>query len=333
MTRKLLNCCIFTTVLLLTPLVHADATTQPATVPAAHHELTVALLNFQANLPGTGDAGPQVVDTLTATLSGEPGFTLVDRSTLDSILKEHELNLTGLVDADTAVHVGKLVGAQILVTGKIFLVDKSIFLTAKLIGTETGLVDGIIVKGQQGDDLGDLIIKLSQKVADHLRDNAGKLLPADEPTDPLIDLKKRLAKRPLPIVQLQVSEQDESAVLVTDPAVDTELRKVLTQCGFTVIDTAEINPSKAGVDLIVKGAGISEFAGRIGNLQICSARLELNAVTCRDGKTVFADRITSRAADLSSDIAGKTALQKAAHELGIRLIEHIADMPATAPSH
>jgi hypothetical protein len=331
MTRKFLS--FFIAVLMLASLVHADATTQPAVVPAGHHELTVALLNFQANLPGTGDVGPQVCDTLTATLSGEPGFILVDRSTLDSVLKEHELNLTGLVDADTAVHVGKLVGAQILITGKIFLVDKSIFLTAKLIGTETSLVDGIIVKGQQGDDLGDLMIKLSQKIADHLQNSAGKLLPADEPADPLIDLKKRLANRSLPVVQLQVNEQNEGAWIVIDPAVDTELRKVLTQCGFTVIDATEVNPAKANVDLIIKGEGISEFAGRVGNLQVCTARLELNAVTSREGKTVFADRITSRAADLASDIAGKTALQKAAHELAIRLVEYYANLPATQASH
>jgi TolB-like protein len=310
----------------------AQPTTQAAAVPGNGTQLTVAILDFDANVPGSSDLGKQISETLTATLSGEIGFTLVDRSMLGTVLKEHALSLTGLVDADTAMKIGKLVGARILVTGKAFSVDKSIFLTAKLIGTETGLVDGIIVKGQQGDDLGDLIAKLSLKVADRLHTGGAKLLPADEPVDPLPALKARLAGQKLPTLELMIHEEHEGLAQTVDPAVDTELRKMLTDCGFSVIDAAEINPAKANVRFIIKGEGVSEYAGRLGNLQVCSARLELNVVSYQDGKTVFADRITTRGVDLSENIAGKTALQKAGHELGIRLIQHFAERPTSAPS-
>jgi hypothetical protein len=112
---------------------------------------------------------------------------------------------------------------------------------------------------------------------------------------------------------------------VIDPAVDTELRKMLVDCGFTVIDSAEVNPSKAGVQVIIKGEGVSEFAGRVGSLTSCNGRVELTVVNYSDGKTIYADRITTRDVDLSEQIAGKTALQKGAHVLGIKILRHFAE--------
>ena len=40
---------------------------------------------------------------------------------------------------------------------------------------------------------------------------------------------------------------------------------------------------------------------------------------------ILSDRQTARAVDLAENIAGKTALQKAAHLLGIRILNHFAD--------
>src|SRR5690348_14919480 len=101
--------------LLILALGPASAYAQAKEVPAkaapakaAAPKVTVAVLDFAANLPGNPELGPQVAETLTATLSGETGFTMVDRSSLARSLQEHELNLTGLVSADQATKVGKL---------------------------------------------------------------------------------------------------------------------------------------------------------------------------------------------------------------------------------
>src|SRR5690606_25893171 len=135
---------------------------QPATQPAqataqpAQDSITVAVLDFDSSLPGNADSGKQVSETLTALLAGQPGITTVERSAIAQVLKEQELNATGLVDPQQTVRVGKLVGARILVTGRVFAVDRSVFITAKIIGTETTLVDGLLVKGRAGGDLGEL---------------------------------------------------------------------------------------------------------------------------------------------------------------------------------
>ena len=135
-----------------------------------------------------------------------------------------------------------------------------------------------------------------------------------------------------------------------DPAVETEIKKVLTDCGFTVQDVQEnevtdfshgwtakeVNSwprSLEKVDMLVAGDAFSEFAARIGNIVSCSARAEINLVSRKDGKIVVADRITTRAADLSENIAGKKALQNAGRAMGIRLLQHFAEtLPADKPS-
>jgi TolB-like protein len=312
-------------------MVHAQSApaSLPSTQPAG---LSVAILDFTADVPGNDELGKQIGETLTATLSDQPGFILVDRATLARTLEEHELNLTGLVDASKAIQVGKLIGAQILVTGKAFALDKSIFITAKIIGTETSLVDGIVVKGKQSDDIGDLLMQLSAKLADRIRTAGPKLIASDEPLDPLPKLKKELAGRKFPVIELDIHEQQVGPVRTIDPPVDTELRKMLTDCGFAVIDNAEVNPAKADVTLIIKGEALSDYAGRIGNLISCTGRVELKLVNYSDGKTIYADRITARAIDLSEQIAGKTALQKGANALGIRILEYFAQtLPTAAP--
>ena len=96
-------------------------------------------------------------------LSGESGFKLVERQSLMQTLHEHELNLTGLVNDDQAIKVGKLVGAKIMVTGRSFRLGKDVFITAKLIGTETSLVEGVMVKDASTADMGALVVQLSEK--------------------------------------------------------------------------------------------------------------------------------------------------------------------------
>jgi len=288
--------------------------------------LTVAILDFSADVPGDDDLGKQIGEALTAMLSDQPGLILVDRATLARTLQEHELNLTGLVDTSSAVQVGKIVGAKLMVTGKAFALDDSIFITAKIIGTETSLVDGVLVKGKHGDDLGDLIMQLSDKLQTRIRTSGPKLIASDDPIDPLPAIKARLDKLTLPRIDIEVAEQFISSPRVIDPPARTELRKMFTDCGFTVIDPSEVTPEHSGVKFIVKGEGISEFAAKIGNLVTCSARLEVTVVNFADGTIVFSDRITTRAVDLSEVIAGRTALQKAAHAMGLQILSRFADI-------
>ncbi len=209
--------------------------------------LTVAILDFTADDPGNPNAGSEMAAALTAMLSGESGIKLVERQSLLQTLHEHELNLTGLVKQEEAIKVGKLVGAKIMITGRAFRLGKDIFITAKLIGTETSLVEGVMVKDAASADMSALVVQLSEKLAAKLRQVGPKLVAAaDDATDPVPALKKKLAGRRLPVVAVIVREQHNAAPLpmvvvarVIDPAVETEIKKLLAECGFTVQDVPE----------------------------------------------------------------------------------------------
>ena len=321
-------------VLILCSTNPVDVWGEPTAAPAAKPppKLTVAILDFSANVPGNPELGQQAGETLMATLSGANGFTLVDRPSLARTLQEHELNLTGVVSPEQATKIGKLVGARILVTGKVFVLDKQIFITAKLIGTETSLVDGVIVKGEKDADLGGLLMQLSEKLAKRLPEVAPKLIAADDLTlDPIPALKKRLAALKLPKVWVSVTERhvQEARAPTVDPAVETEVKMLLVQCGFTVIEGDEKDRARAGVEVNIAGEGFTEVGVRIGNLISCTDRVEIKLTRVSDGKVLLADRESGRSVDISERLAAKTALQKSARALAIRILEYFAqNLPA-----
>jgi TolB-like protein len=329
----------------------APPATQPATTQPAKADpktLTIAVLDFDAKNAGSPELGGQISEAIVAMLSGEPGIALVDRSSLARTLQEHELNLSGAVSTEQAVQVGKLVGARILVTGKAFLLGKQTFITAKMIGTETSLVEGLLVKGADNADIGELAVELAGKLADRLREVGSKLVADDDAAkDPLPALQAKLKGRKLPKVAVIITEEHHAqrvARPTVDPAVETEVKLLLRKCGFDVRDVEQndladwaklmskndVNAWPRGlrdVDVVITGEAFSEFAARIGNLVSCLARAEVNVISRSDGKIVIADRQTTRAVDLAENIAGKKALEKAGRALGIRILEHYAKEP------
>ena len=130
---------------------------------------------------------------------------------------------------------------------------------------------------------------------------------------------------------MKINERHVTAgpVARIDPAVETEVRIVLKEAGFTLIEGDTTELADAGVTVIVGGEAVSEFAARIGNLVNCAARVEIKVTERKTGEVLFSDRETTRAVDLAENIAGKTALQKAAHKLAIRLLQHFEEtLPA-----
>lgn len=329
----------------------------PTTAPAKNAEshLTVAVLDFSAADANVPDLGPIIGQTVSIMLSDEPEFQLVDRTAIDRVLQEQELNLTGLVETDQAIKVGKLVGARIIVVGKAFQLGQKLFITAKLIGTETTLVDGVLVKGDASDPIDELVMKLATDIAARLREAGPKLVASTDTTNPVPALKEALAGLPLPTIALVITEehitQRETPPATQDPAVETEVKHLLIECGVTVQDIegnelldwarARRNGDKdpipwpndlAIADWVVAGEAFSEFGAQLGNLHSCTARAEINVIDRRTGRIVYADRETARAVDLSENLAGRTALEKAGRKLGIRLLERLRSVSNASPA-
>jgi TolB-like protein len=332
--RRLLLAILFTGAILPNAQAQAPATAPAAAAhpPATNPGVTVALLDFEVNVPGNPDLGKQITDALTAVLTGESGFTLVDRSSMNRTLQEHELNLTGLVNSDQATQIGKLVGAKILVVGRAFQIDKKMYVTAKVIGTETGLVEGLLSSGRKDADTGDMVMDLASKLADKLRTSGPKLVAAQNAApDPMVALQTRLKGRTLPKVgMLFVEHHVNQPRTHQDPAVETEFKSMLSDCGFTIVEGDEKDWTREGVEVVITGEAFSEAATKIGNIVSCSGRVEVKVMNRKDNHLLLATRTTSRAADLSEQIAAKAALQKAAHALGIQVLEYFDKQTAAA---
>jgi hypothetical protein len=71
------------------------------------------------------------------------GYTIIDRSQLDRIRREQNFQMSGEVDDDTAVSIGKFIGANIIVTGRVDGEGNLRRLRLRALDTQTAQVVGV----------------------------------------------------------------------------------------------------------------------------------------------------------------------------------------------
>jgi TolB-like protein len=100
----------------------------------------IAVIEF-ANLDGnvTG-LGKYLAEELTTRLFRTGRFHIVERRLMNTMMEEQKLGATGLIDEKTASKFGRILGADVLMTGTIAELNTGIKLNARLIAVETGVV-------------------------------------------------------------------------------------------------------------------------------------------------------------------------------------------------
>ena len=287
---------------------------------------SVAVFDFESREEAVRELGPRVATLLNAHLSADPNLILVERAELEKVLGEQELGLSGTVSTESAAKVGHLTGAKVLVTGKVFKVDRDLMLVAKVIGTETSRVYGELSKGPASGSLDELVLQLAQKISATVNTKANTLI-AKVPTreDRVAAIKKTLKETKRPIISVRIPEQHFGSPVV-DPAAQTELALILQQAGFELVD----EKSAQKPDIEITGEAFSAFGVRRGNLISCKARVELKAQSRVDGSIVSVDRETTVTVDITEQTAAKTALQNAAAELASRLAPKLTSVSRQA---
>jgi TolB-like protein len=281
--------------------------------------LTVAVFDFESKDEGVRDLGPKVATLVNATLSAEPQLITVERADLEKALGEQELSLSGTVSPDTAAKVGHLTGAKVLVTGRVFKAGDELMIVAKVIGTETSRVYGELVKGRASASIADLSSDLAKKISTTVQEKSETLVAKVETREERVaKIKKSLRSDKLPVVQVKIAERHFGGPVI-DPAAETELEKILQDCGFKVVDNK--SPDKPEIE--ITGEAFSTFGLRKGNLVSCKARVELKARN-RNGDIVTVDRQTSVAVDIAEQTAAKAALENATQEIAERVLPKLA---------
>jgi TolB-like protein len=103
----------------------------------------VTVLDFTDLQGGSSELGKYVAEQLTVDLvMDKKDFSVLDRANLKSILAEHKLTATGLIDPDTAKKLGQFAGVDAIILGTIAPKLGGIALTAKIITTDTAEIIG-----------------------------------------------------------------------------------------------------------------------------------------------------------------------------------------------
>ncbi len=322
------------------------------TAPPAADMLTVAVLQLQSR---DEQLARDVTEVLAADLSADPRLALVERARVVQVLEEQGYGKAGIADPRTACDVGYLVGAEVLVWNRVFMIDRQVMVIARAVGVETGRVFVEQARGAATDDLVPIVDALARRVADRICCERSALVAPDVRDNmqaSLNELAGALGNRRLPKLVISVGERHLGEA-ARDPAAETELMYWFSQCGFPLADISSLRKQlrdwatdyylKAGWELphlipedvrvLLVGEAFSEPAGQYGSLSAVRYRVEVRALDRATGDVIAVAKRTGTYADASMVAAGKTGLQRAAAGIAYELIPRVAAyLPAEAPS-
>jgi TolB-like protein len=108
---------------------------------AASGKKAIAVVDFVDLQGNTTELGRFLAEEFSvALLRTHKGFEMIERTHLKSVLNEHKLATTGLIDPATAKKLGQMIGADALVTGSMTPFSESIRVTVKVIATDTARI-------------------------------------------------------------------------------------------------------------------------------------------------------------------------------------------------
>ncbi|HEY7235637.1 MAG TPA: CsgG/HfaB family protein [Gemmatimonadaceae bacterium] len=156
-------------------VVAASLIAAPALAAAQANSPVVAVLYFDNNSFGKdrGDfdgLGKGIADLLINDMASNPSMRVVERDRIQSILQEQSLVQSKSIDPQTAVRLGKLLGAGYMITGGFMSDSKgTLLVTSRVINVETGAITNPVKLQSKGDDVLGLIGQLSTKLNTELK--------------------------------------------------------------------------------------------------------------------------------------------------------------------
>jgi TolB-like protein len=100
---------------------------------------TVAVLNFQSDYPNLSE---YIIDDITSGLVNTDRFTVVDRRSLELLEKEMAFQLSGEVSDETALAIGKKLGAQTVISGAITYLGEFYRMRVQAIEVQSARIQG-----------------------------------------------------------------------------------------------------------------------------------------------------------------------------------------------
>jgi hypothetical protein len=115
-----------------------------------------------------------IIDSFITNLSAVSHLKIIERRKLDLVLREQEVALSGLVDSNTIIETGKIIGSTAIITGNCIFLDDEKFFSARCIDNTSGEV----LYAVSGNISGNLISGLNRKISDMVAALASGVLSA-----------------------------------------------------------------------------------------------------------------------------------------------------------
>jgi TolB-like protein len=128
--------------------------------------MKVAVLDFTSLNEEEKDLAIAVADTLQTKLIGLKKYTIIVRGeSLSKVIEELAFQQTGVVDEETAVEVGKQIGAKFVITGSVMKPESFYTVNALLIDVETGTaINAASINAKRKDRVLRMIPELALKL-------------------------------------------------------------------------------------------------------------------------------------------------------------------------
>ncbi len=144
-------------------------------VSMAKDKATVAILDFESI--GTEEhLGKAVAEIIRTELVGTQGYRVVERAQINRALSEQTLQKSGLIDDKSAVQIGKIIGADLIIIGSVVKIGTSYTINSRMIDVKTG--EAKLGRNVTGNDL-NLLTNLSQELIQNLFSGKVKSTPSE----------------------------------------------------------------------------------------------------------------------------------------------------------
>lgn len=125
---------------------------------------SVAVLDFESI--GTEDhLGKAVSEIMRTALIGNPDYRVVERAQISKALAEQKFQKSGLIDDKSAVEIGKILGADLIIVGSVVKIGNAYTINSRLIDIKTG--EAKLGKNVTGTDL-NLLASMSNELVENL---------------------------------------------------------------------------------------------------------------------------------------------------------------------
>lgn len=107
---------------------------------AVKTRIAIVDLDSQGDKAKQAELGAMASQLLTAEFVKGGRFDVIERQALKKIVEEQQLGLSGLVDANTAAQLGRVLGATYIVTGAVISYPRGMDLVVKIVETESASI-------------------------------------------------------------------------------------------------------------------------------------------------------------------------------------------------